>query len=113
VPKAAQVFLEPPDHDRLQLLGCDVDASRKALRVQDFEERSERVGVTVVWGGGKEKPMFEKRGDFAHRPRHLAFQGPCGSRGRRCVMRLVQNEHRSGPERREVVAETAHVCFFG
>jgi hypothetical protein len=37
VPKAAQVFLEPPDHDRLQLLGCDVDASRKALRVQDFE----------------------------------------------------------------------------
>jgi hypothetical protein len=28
-------------------------------------------------------------------------------------MRLVQNEHRPGPERREVVAQTAHVGFFG
>ena len=41
VPKAAQVFLEPPDHDRFQLLGFDVDASGEALRIQDFEQRRE------------------------------------------------------------------------
>ena len=43
LPKSAEVFLEPADHDRLQLFGLDVDAPGEALRIEDFEERREGV----------------------------------------------------------------------
>ena len=113
LPKTAEVFLEPADHDRLQLFGLDVDASGEALRIEDFEQRREGVGMTVVRGGGQEKPVFEKRRDLAHRPRELAFQSPGRSgRGRR-VMRLVEDQHRAGPERRKEFAEPAHVGLVG
>ena len=113
LPKSAEVFLEPADHDRLQLFGLDVDAPGEALRIEDFEERREGVGMTVVRGGGQEKPVFEKRRDLPHGPRELAFQGPDGSGGGRRMVRLVEDQHRAGPERRKEFAEPAHVHLVG
>ena len=111
--EAPEVFLEPSDHDRLQLLGLDVDAAGEPLRIEDFEQCREGVGMTIVRRGGEEKPVFEQRRDFPHRPRHLAFDGP-GGPGRRCrVMGLVQDEHRARPERRENIAQTRHIGLVG
>ena len=59
--KPAEVFLEPADHDGLQLFGLDVDASGEALRIEDFEQRRERVGMTVVRRGGQRKAGVQKR----------------------------------------------------
>ena len=58
--KPAEVFLEPADHDRLQLFGLDVDAPGEALRIEDFEQRRERVGMTVVRRGGQRKAGVRK-----------------------------------------------------
>jgi hypothetical protein len=41
VPKAAQVLLEPPDHDRFKLFRFDVDTAGEALRIQNFEKGRE------------------------------------------------------------------------
>ena len=65
--EAAQVFLEPADHDRLQLLGLDVDAAGEALRIEDFEQRREGVGMAVVRRGRQEEAMLEERRDLADR----------------------------------------------
>ncbi len=99
LPKSAEVFFEPADHDRVQFSGLDVDASGEALRIEDFEERREGVGMTVVRGRGQEKPVFKKGDDLPHRPRKLAFEGPRGPGGGRRMMRFVEDQHRAGPER--------------
>ncbi len=47
-----EVFLEAADHHGLEdLLLADGDAAAKPLRVEDFEEGREAVGVSVVRRG--------------------------------------------------------------
>jgi hypothetical protein len=67
--------------------------------------------MTIVRSGGQEKPVFEKGRDLPHGPRELAFQSSDGSGGWRRMMRLVEDQHRAGPERRKEFAEPAHIHF--
>jgi hypothetical protein len=76
--RGAEVFLEPSHHDRLQLLGLDVNAAGEPLWIEDFEQCREGVGMPIVGRGGEEKPVLEQGGDFPDRARHLAFNGPSG-----------------------------------
>ena len=59
LPEAAQIFFEPADHHRLKLLRIDVEAAGETLRVEDFEQGGEGVGMAVVRRRGQEQPMLE------------------------------------------------------
>jgi hypothetical protein len=77
--EAPKVFLEPSHHDRLQLLGLDVNAAGEPLWIEDFEQCREGVGMPFVGRGGEEKPVLEQGGDFPDRA-SSGFQRPMWSR---------------------------------
>jgi hypothetical protein len=88
----AQVRLEAPDHDLVQLAALDLDAAGEALGVEEVQQGREAVGVAVVGRGGEEEPVLEAGGhvaDDAGDPRvHRVEAG--ARRGRR--VRLVEDE---------------------
>jgi hypothetical protein len=69
--------------------------------------------MAMMGCGRQEKPMFEQCCDFPDRARHLAFDGP-GGPGRGCgMMRLIQDEHRARPERRQNIAQPSYIGLVG
>jgi len=61
----AQILLEPAHHDIVQSALEHLDAACEALRIEQFQQRAETVGMAVVRCCGKKKTMFEARGEFA------------------------------------------------
>ena len=98
----ADVFLETAHHHRIQiLLTLDLDAACEPVRIEQFQQGREAVGVPVVRGGGQEQTVLEAIAKVPHRPRELrldAVAAPVAGRG---VVRLVQHEKAPGPHRAE------------
>jgi len=113
MPEPSEVLPEPADHDRLKLLGLDVDAAGEALRVEDFEECRKGVRMAVVRRRRQEQTMLQQRRDLAHGPGELTFDSPNRARGGPCVVRLIENEQRAGAEGRKEVTKPAHVGLVG
>ena len=96
--EAAQIGLEPADHDRLEVFRAHLDAAREPLRIEHFEQRREAVGVAVVRRGGEEQAMLEALREIAHGARELAGDGVARTAGWRRMVRLVEDEQRAGAE---------------
>ena len=109
----AQVFLEAPDHDRLQVARAHLHAAGEPLRVQHLQQRGEAVGMAVVRRRREEKPVFEPPGDVAHGLGELAVDGVAGAAGRRGVVRLVQDQQGTRPEPAQDVAQPSSVGLVG
>ena len=89
----AQVFLEPAYHDVVEkLFAADRHAAAEALRVENFKQRGEAVGMAVVGRGGEEKAMLESPGQLAHGLGDFGIDGVFCAAGRRGVMGFVKDE---------------------
>ena len=61
----------------------------------------------------QDEPLFEQRGDLAHRSRQLALDRP-GPAGRwRGMVRLVEDEQRGRPEWRKQFTQAANIGLVG
>ena len=70
--KTPKIGLKPPNHDRFEILGPNLDASREALGIEHLEQSREAVGMAVVRRRGQEQPVLEPLPKFANRLRELA-----------------------------------------
>jgi hypothetical protein len=94
----AQVALEAPHHHRVAGRGRHGDAAREALRVEDFEERGEGVGVPVVRRRGEKQSVLEARRHVADHLRDARVDGVARGGGGRGGVGLVEDEQRlAGP----------------
>lgn len=109
----AQVRLQATDHHGVEFLRLHRDAAREALRVEHLEQRGKAVGVAVVGRGRQEQAVLEASGEVAHGLGELTVDrialAACGCG----VVRLVDDQERTGAELAEHVAETGSVDLVG
>ena len=92
------VFLETAHHHRIQIRSAlYLDATRETVRIEQFQERREAVGVPVVGGGGQEQTVFEAIAKVPHRPRELGLDTVAAPVTGCGVVCLVQHEDAPGP----------------
>ena len=92
----ALIALEPPHHgDSVELLFVERRAPHVALVVEEFEQCSEALGVTVVWGGRKEQLVLEVGTDLLDEGGSLAIAHPTPTWGD--VVALIDDEHAESP----------------
>ena len=108
-PQTAQVGLQPPHHDRLEILRPHYDAAGEPLRVQHLQQCRAAIRVPVVRGGRQEQPMLEAVRELAGGPAELARDGVANARRRGGVVRLVEDEKRPSPEFAEHISQPAGV----
>jgi hypothetical protein len=84
-----QVGFETPHHHGVEFARAHRDATCKALRVEDFEQAGEGVGVAVVWRRRQEQAMLETLGKPANCEGKFAVDRVACAAGRRCVMCLI------------------------
>lgn len=91
-----EIALEPAHHDRLQRLGArDQYAAGEAHRIENFQQRAERIRMSVVWRRAQEQTVVELRREIAHGARRVAVQRVLAGRGGGCDMRLIENQQAS------------------
>ena len=105
-----EVFLEPADHHVFEeLLGPDGHAPAESLRVEDFQQGGEAVGVAVVGRGREEQPVLEPPGQVADGPGDLRVDGVFRAARRGGVVGLVEDEQRAGAEVAQPVAQRGRI----
>ena len=70
--KTTKIGLQPPHHDRLEILRADLDPAREALGIEHLEQSREAVGMPIVRGRGQEQAVLEALAKFPNRLRELA-----------------------------------------
>ncbi len=91
-PKVTKVRLQPPHHNRIEFARLHWDAAREALRVENFEERGERIAVAVVGRRRQEQAVLKSLGEPPDRPGELAVDRIARAARRGGVMRLVEDQ---------------------
>src|SRR4051812_230801 len=77
-----EVALQAANHDRRKVvLAVDGHAACEANRVEDLEQRTKAVRVTIVGGGGEEQAIVEAGGEIADGGRDLAVDGVAAACG--------------------------------
>jgi hypothetical protein len=109
--EGADVFLETPDHDVVEVVFEDRDAAGESLGIEQFEEGAEAVGVAVVRRGGEEKAMFEARGEVADSAGDFRVDGVAGAAGGCGVVGFVEDEESAGAKVLKPVAQGRGVGF--
>ena len=85
------------------------NAAGEALRIEDFEEGGEGVGVPVVRRCRQQEPMLEAARQIPHGLRELAVDGVSRTAGRSRMMGLVQDHHGARAELAQRVPQTGDV----
>ena len=67
-----EVGFETPNHHRIEFAGPHWDAACETLRVEDFKQAGEGVGVAVVRRRRQEEPVLKTLGKPTHRAGELA-----------------------------------------
>jgi hypothetical protein len=104
-----QVRFQAPHHNRCEVVRPYINAGGEPLGIEDFKKLAKGVGMSVVRRGSQEEPMLEARRQSLNRVCELAVNGVTRSGGRRRMMRLVEDEQRSGSEFAEHVAKPGRV----
>ena len=101
----AKVVLEPADHHVVEHLLFHRHATAESLRVEDFQQSREAVGVPIVRRGGQKQPMLEPGGQVANGAGDLRIDGVFLATGRGGMVGFVQDEQRAGAEVAEPIAQ--------
>lgn len=78
----ANVIFQAAHHDAVTIAFQHPDAAGEALRVQNFQQRAETVGVSVVRGGGEKQAVLEACGQVADRLGDSGIDGVLGAAAR-------------------------------
>ena len=60
----ADVVFQAANHHFVKHLLIDRNASAKTLRIEDFQQGGETIGMAVVRGRGKKEPMLKPGSDL-------------------------------------------------
>ena len=110
-PGLAQILLEPPHHDLVQPALARRHASAEPLRVEQFQQGGEAVGVPVVRGGRQKQAMLEARGKIADGAGNFRVNRVAGAAGRGGVVGFVEDQQRARAEFAQPVAQRRGVGF--
>ena len=91
----AQVFFQAANHDVVEVAFEHLDAACESLRVEQFEQGAETVGMAIVGRGGEEKAVLEARGEVADGLGDAGINGVFRAAGRGGVVRLVEESEGS------------------
>ena len=96
------ILLQTPHHHLFQVaLASNLDAAREAVRIEEFQEGGEAVGVAIVWRCRQKQPVLETRREFANGAGEPRFDAVTAAGRWRGMVCLVENQQAAGEHRAE------------
>ena len=107
----ADVLLDAADHDVFQgALAAHRHAAGEAVGVEQFQQRSEAVGVAIVGRSGQEQAVLEAPAEIADGAGELGLDAVASAARRRRVVCFVQDQQAA---RRQLAQPLAHRIRVG